>query len=312
MNSWATEFQHIFSGKRIVVTGASGFIGSHLCDALVESGAKVYSFDRIVFQESLYLKYQSRQVDLTNWVQVKTELAEIRPDIIYHLAAIVTAKQDMNLVLPMLQNNLVGTVNLLLSASETGCDRVVLIGSAEETDDSHPGSPYAASKSAANLYAKLFTHVYGLPIVVLRLFMVYGPRQNEEKLIPYSILSLLQNKVPTLSSPEREVDFIYIRDVIRGLLMAGSHPNLENNVIELGTGDAFKIKDVINLISQLLEVNGGPVIISEHNRFEEKNLIVNSDSARTVLGWQPQWSLKDGLVETISWYRQKMEKHGES
>lgn len=314
MNSWVTKFQNDFKNKKVVVTGASGFVGGHLCSALVEVGANVFALDQFISDQIVRLGIPTQQIDLTDLTQAKAIIVKIQPDIIFHLAAFVTARQDINLVLPMLQNNLIATVNVLLSAKETTCERVVLMGSAEDGNlkGDSPTSPYAASKSAANLYGKLFADIYGLPVVTIRLFMAYGPGQNEEKIIPYSILSLLQDKFPEISSPEREVDFIYILDVIHGLLLAGIRPNIANKVFELGTGNVLKIKDVVEMIAKILQKDIDPLSSpSITKRHCEKNLKLTSDSAQNILGWQPNWSLQDGLTETIAWYRMQMEQYNE-
>lgn len=307
MNFWVTEFNNTFADRRIVVTGASGFVGSHLCDALVDLGAKVYGLDLITPEEKHHSQCQTRHVDLADFPLVKAAISEIRPDIIYHLAAMVTAQQDIDLVLPMLRNNLISTVNLLLAANDSNCGRVVIVGSAEEFNEGLSDSPYAASKSAANLYAKMFSRVYGLPVVIVRLFMTYGPRQSADKLIPYSILSFLQNKTPQLSSGERIVDFVYVLDIVGGLLMAGARSNIEGEELELGTGIGIQIKDVIELIAKMMQKKIAPFDKTQLNRWNEKHLVNSSNIAFDLLGWEPHWTLEDGLAETIRWYHAMME-----
>lgn len=311
MNLLVNEFGDIFFGKKILVTGASGFIGSHLCDALVSLGAKVYGLDRISPEKKYISQHQISQVDLTDTQLVKTTISEIAPDIIYHLAAMVTARQEADLILPMLENNLIGTVNLLLAAKDAICHRVIIIGSAEEANNSFPTSPYAASKSAAKMYANMFSEIYGLPTINIRLFMTYGPRQKEDKLIPYTIHSLLKNKTPHLNSPERIVDFIYISDIIRGLLMAGFRSNLEGKELELGTGTGIQITDVIELIAKIMKQSIDSIGKTQLNRLNEKHLVNRSTNTRDLLGWEPRWTLEDGLTETINWYCTHTERNFE-
>ena len=150
MNSWEAEFKNSFVGKRIVVTGSSGFIGGHLCDALIALGADVYGLDRGKRESN----FKSQIIDLVNLDEVRKIIKKTRPEIVFHLASLVTARQDITLVEPMLQNNLLGTVNLLIATKEAACQRIVIMGSAEEADDGYPNSPYAASKAATTLDRK--------------------------------------------------------------------------------------------------------------------------------------------------------------
>jgi len=303
MNSWINEFGDSFSGKRVVVTGVNGFIGGHLRDALIALDAKVYGLDRAGFMNANIPGCQTRTVDLTDLDAIKVVISEIRPNIIYHLASMVTARQDVDLVLPMLQNNLLGTVNLLLAATELDCERLVAVGSAEEPEDGVPNSPYAASKSAAMMYAKMFFQIYALPVVTARLFMTYGPRQQADKLIPYSILSLLQDQIPNLDSGERVVDFVYIMDIIRGLLLAGIRPAVDGKVFEFGSGTGIKIKDAVALLAEMMGNVVQPKVGVQTNRLGEKHFIADPDVAWKSLGWKPLWSLQNGLKETVAWYQ---------
>lgn len=119
---------------------------------------------------------------------VRGVVSKIQPQLIYYLAGMVTARQNLNLVLPMLRNNLVGSVQVLLVATEIGCERMVVVSSSEDLTDGIPTSPYIASKATVSTYARMFYEVYGLPVVVVKSFITYGPRQRSTKLIPYTIL----------------------------------------------------------------------------------------------------------------------------
>jgi len=309
VNTWLDEFGSELAGRRVLITGANGFIGGHLCETLYSLNADVYGLDlanpiRISFPED-----RIRYVDLTDFDTLRTAISEIKPQLIYHLASLVTAKQDISLVLPMLYNNLVSTVHLMLALSEIGCERLVLMSSSEERTEGNPGSPYAAAKAATSKYAGMFFQLYNLPVTTIRLFLAYGPRQNPEKLIPYTIISLLRNQIPSIDSGDRICDFVYVFDVVRGLLRTGIQPGLEGKTVELGTGGGIRIKDMVSVLIDIMHSEVKPQFTALPTRIGEQALISNSNlsSSLALLNWEPRWSLREGLIETVAWYQNKME-----
>lgn len=290
-------------GRTVLVTGATGFIGKHLCRQLVLLGANVHGVARSVGE--MDFACQQWSVDLGDLDAVKNIMSEIKPQVVYHLAGLVTARQECDLVLPMLEANLLGTVNLLLALDGVGCERIVVAGSSEEkgTGPEGPGSPYAAAKLAATQYALMFQRVYSMPVTVAQFFMGYGPGQGVGKLIPYIIDNLLLGKVPEISSGTRVCDFVYVFDLVRGLLKMADCSDIDGKVIELGAGQGIRIDE---LCEQLVEITGSDVrpqfgVLSE--RVNEGVQVANGDVAQQLLQWEPKWSLRDGLVETVQWYQ---------
>ena len=307
MYSWQAEFGDAFAEQKVLVTGATGFIGWHLCEALVALGAEVHALSRAARVQNLVRGCKPWAVDLTNIEAVRASVSKIQPQFIFHLAGMVTARQELNLVLPMLQNNLVGTVHLLLTVAEIGCKRMVVVSSSEEPMDGTPTSPYAAAKVAASMYARMFYRVYGLPVVVVRPFMIYGSRQEPTKLIPYTILALLRGENPHLSSGRRLCDFVYVLDVVRGLLKAGIQPDLESETVDLGTGEGTSVREVVELLVELSGSTARPVFGVLPDRIGERPHIADRDATRRLLDWEPVWSLRDGLTEAVAWYRARVE-----
>lgn len=278
-------------------------MGWHLCKALTAVGAEVHGLSRTACVDNLVPGCEAWAVDLTDIEAVRAALSKIQPQLIYHLAGMVTARQDLDLVLPMLQNNLVGTVHLLLTVAEIGCERMVIVGSSEEPTDGTPTSPYAAAKAAASMYARMFNKVYSLPVVVVRPFMTYGPRQEPTKLIPYTILALLRGESPRLSSGRRVCDFVYVLDIVRGLLKVGVEPDLEGQTLDLGTGKGTSVREVVEFLVELSGSASLPLFGALPDRLDERPQIADRDATRRLLDWEPLWSLRDGLMETIEWYR---------
>jgi nucleoside-diphosphate-sugar epimerase len=304
--SCKADLVEYLSGRRVLVTGATGFIGWHLSEALVGMGAEVHSASRTASSGTVVQGSRHWPVDLGEFEATKGLMAKVRPQLIYHLAGAVTARTKLDLVLPTLRDNLVGTVHLLLAATEIECDRILIVGSSEEPrqglEPRVPGSPYAAAKAAASLYATMFHGVYGLPVVVIRLSMTYGPRQEATKLVPYAILALLGGEYPKLRSGDRVCDFIYVKDVVSGLLRAGIQPGILGEILELGTGRGTAVREMVDL---LVEQTGPAARIIHENEDRPRmgHGTAEIERAQRLLNWQPRWSLWDGLGETLAWYR---------
>jgi nucleoside-diphosphate-sugar epimerase len=304
---FGVDMSNKLSGQRILVTGASGFIGTRLCRLLSNENVEIHALSRIKrFDKENNLRWW--QGDITDITTVRELLHVIKPDIIVHLAAVNYSARDLELVFPTFNVNVVTTINLLMAVTEVGCHRVILIGSLEEPErDAIPSSPYAASKWVCSAYGKMFHLLYQLPIVILRVFMVYGPAQlDSRKLIPSVILSLLQGKAPKISSGERQVDWIYIDDVVYGILEAAHMPNVEGNTIDLGSGILISIRSVVNKIVEIINPRDEPLFGALQDRPFEQIRAADTAIAYAKLGWKPLTSLEKGLEYTVEWFREQL------
>ena len=252
--AWNKEFGDAFRGRRILVSGATGFIGRPLCEALLTLGAEVHGLARCAERSIDGVVRWS--IDLRDAPQVEAACAEIQPQIVFHLAAQVTARQERELIRPMLEHNLLGAVNLLMALTPGLCRRVVFCGSGEEPSGAVrtavPSAPYTAAKTAASLYARMFHQVYRLPVVLVRPFLTYGPWQEATKLIPYTIFKLLRGESPQLSSGNRLCDFIHVSDVMRGMLWAAAQPGIEGETFDLGTGEVVSIRAAVETVARII------------------------------------------------------------
>lgn len=304
--SWGAEFEGALRGRRFLVTGATGFLGRHLCAALRSVGAEVDGLARSARSDLLATGCRCWAVDLRDIAAARQALAQIKPDFIFHLAGMVMGRQEMSLVLPTVEHNLLGSIHMLVAAAEAGCERFVLAGSSEEPlpgeQEDGPASPYAAAKAAA-MYARMFYKLYALPVVTVRLFATYGPWQSADKLIPYAIRTLLRGESPRVQSAERLCDFIYVSDVVRGLLKAAVRPGISGATLELGTGRGTKIREMVELLAHISGSAAKPVFAPLGDRIQESNRTARPEPTRQRLDWEPVWPLQRGLSETVESYR---------
>ncbi len=294
------------SDQKILITDASSFLGNHLCDRLCQIGAEVHAISRRL-QTSTTPNLHWWQSNLEDIEAVEKLLMKIQPDVIFHLSGNVTGAAGAELVLPIYHSLLTSTVNILTVATKIECQRIVVIGSLEEPDSSNhevvPASPYAAAKWASSAYGRMFHQLYQTPVVIARTFMTYGPRQPVHKIIPSVILSLLQNQAPKLASGKREVDWIYVDDVIAGLIAVAQMPNIEGGTFDLGSGMLVPIRQIVENITDLLSAPVQPLFGVLPDRPVEKVTVANISLTQSKLNWQPVTPLNIGLTKTIDWYK---------
>jgi UDP-glucose 4-epimerase len=297
--------------KTILVTGASGFIGSRLIKRLKDTGCVIYALSRHdagAKRDDIYWI----EADVTDMNRLRHVFTNVRPDIVFHLASLVTGNRAINQVEPTLRSNLISTVNLLTLVTEHKCDRLVTIGSMEEPDvnsNDFPGSPYSAAKWAATGYSRMFFRLYNTPVVTATLYMVYGPDQKDTtKLIPYVTNALLQNIAPKLSSGKRDVDWIYVDDVVEGLVQSAVAPGIEGNIIDFGSGQTCTIREVVERIVDLTKPDVMPQFNALADRPLEKTRIANVKLTDSLVKWKPTITLQEGLARTVGWYRENMNK----
>ena len=304
---------------RVLVTGATGFIGSHLAERLaaeeaevtlaVEPGASTANVTGILGKVRVY------EVDLRDGQKVRQLVRECQPSKIYHLAAVGVTEPDVDPRLAV-QVNVLGTLNLLEALRETECDCFVNTGTCYEYGHNAPPmredqmvdpvNAYAASKSAAWLFCNMYHRTRGYPIVTVRPFTAYGPRQSIRVLIPQAILSALRGQDFEMTGGEQTRDFTYVDDVVEGYVRASLSEKAIGQTINLGTGEEHAIKDVVR---KVLELMGNPVrpLIGAlpYRPGEIRRLYADSSKARELLGWQPQVGLDEGLRKTIAWYTEQ-------
>ncbi len=294
------------AGEHVLVTGGTGFIGRHLIQRLLDAEAIVHASTRQATTDHLEAAVVWHQVDLADRDAVKQLFESAKPKIVLHLASHVAGSRDLSLVAPTLRDNLCSTVHLMEAAVQTGCRRFVQVGSLEEPEllDEPPSSPYAAAKAAAATYAALFHHLYDLPVVTARVFMVYGPgHQDEQKLVPYVIRSLLGGQTPSFSSGTRPVDWVYVEDVAEGLIRLATTPGVEGLRIDLGTGELHTVRQMVECLFEAAGTAEKPTFGGLGDRASEQIRRADAQRTRTLLGWAPDKELAQGVAQTFAWFR---------
>ncbi|HVR29246.1 MAG TPA: NAD(P)-dependent oxidoreductase [Thermoanaerobaculia bacterium] len=299
----------------VLATGASGFIGRHLSARLARAGAQVHATSRsgpLAGRDAASgdRGVEWHRLDLGDDAAVRTLVARVKPDVVFHLAGLVKGSRDRALVLPALEANLAATVRLLDAVAEHGSSRFVQIGSLEEPPIDQPpqppASPYAAAKAAATAYCRMYAELYGLPVVIARVFMVYGPGpQDRGKLVPYVIRTLLDGGTPRLSSGTRAVDWVYVEDVAEGLARIASADRVAGQVIDLGSGELVTVADVVRRLYRLAARDDEPRFGSLDDRRLEQIRRADVAATRAALGWAPGVDLDSGLRRTLDWFRRE-------
>ena len=224
-------------GHSILVTGASGYLGTAVIEQLLTIGSRVIGISRT--RPSVVLDHWEA-VDVRDRDRVDDAFRRCKPDLVFHLAGITNASRVIDHVIPSFDANAQGTVAVLEACKRYGCERFLYCGSMEapraQSSDT-PTSPYAASKWVGAVYSSLFHTIFGLPTVILRPFFVYGPgRQPAPKLVPYVVQSYLRKDRPRLSSPQRAMDWVFIDDIVDGFLRAACASSAVGCELDLGTG----------------------------------------------------------------------------
>jgi dTDP-glucose 4,6-dehydratase len=311
--------------SRVLVAGGAGFIGSHIVDRLIKADAEVTVLDNLytgqienVKQHEQNRNFRFVKGDIRSFRLVKKLVKNV--DAVFNLAAVVSVPRSVEK--PLLANdvNVKGTLNLLKASLDSGVKRFIQSSSASVYGDAEalpvqedfapkPLSPYAVSELAAENYTKVFYHVYGLETVCLRYFNVYGPRQTYS---PYSgaitifANQLLHNQPPTiLGDGEQTRDFVFVDDVVSANMFGLTKQSAVGEVFNISAGKATSINKLVQMLQKIMGKTNLNPIHKKPRAGDIRFSYANIEKARRMLGYQPQYSLENGLRKLVEWYVEK-------
>jgi UDP-N-acetylglucosamine/UDP-N-acetyl-alpha-D-glucosaminouronate 4-epimerase len=314
--------KRMLTGSRVLVTGGAGFIGSHIVDRLRDEGAEVGVLDNFSTGDILNLGGGRRgpitvhDNDVRDYEAVRKVVRDYR--VVVHEAALVSVARSVEDPLLVNQVNVDGTLNLLRASVESGVERFVYASSSSAYGDTEalpkresmgtvPSSPYGASKLAAENYCRVFARVYGLKTVSLRYFNVYGPRQKGgfySGVIPTFIRMAREGVPPVVYGDGLQTrDFTFVQDVVDANVLAVASPRIKGGeVYNVAGGRTTTINELALAVARLV---GAPDLVPEHaepRRGDIRASYADVSKAREELGYQPKFSLDQGLAETIAWF----------
>ncbi len=313
-----------FSGKRVLVTGAAGFIGSHLCEALAREGAQVRAFfhyNALGFRgwleaSELASEFEYFPGDIGDGNAVREAVSGC--DMVFHLAALIGIPYSYYAPDSYVRTNVAGTLNVLQAARALGVERVLhtstseVYGTARQVPirEDHPlqgQSPYSASKIGADKMAESFFLSFQTPVITCRPFNTFGPRQSARAVIPTVITQALAGDEVRLGALHPTRDLNYVANTAEGFMAAALGPDSAlGETFNFGFGEEISIGDLARLI---IELTGSKAeIVSDDARVrpgasEVERLIADNAKARDMLGWSPEVGLREGLERTIAWFR---------
>lgn len=310
-----------WKGKKVLVTGSAGFIGSHLTERLLGLGADVSSFIRYNSRDDIGFIKSLKDSEKINVLKGDIrELSTVKEavkgqDVVLHLAASISVHYSMLHPSEVVETNVMGTLNVLNASKDENVEKVVITSSSEvygtalyaPIDEKHPlqaQSPYAASKIAGDKIAESFYNCYNLPVAIIRPFNTFGPRQSTRAVIPSVITqALTQNKI-LIGATNTFRDFTFVGDTVEGFIKMAESPKSVGEVVNIGSGKEISIND---MIKKVVKLTGKDVKIEVEeqrlrpNKSEVMRLLADNKKAKKILGWEPKVSFDEGLKRTIDW-----------
>ena len=304
--------------KRAIVTGGTGFIGANLLPRLLHDGHEVHllirrgcDFRRI---ERKLRNVRLHEIDFCDEETISCVVAEIRPQLIFHLATHNAYSMESDR-LQMVKTNIQGTVNLVEACLKTGFEAFVNAGSSSEyglknhpppeADSLDPNSYYAVTKASATMYCRYTARKYRMNLTTLRLYSVYGPFEEETRLIPSLVRFGLQGNLPPLVNPDVVRDFVFVGDVVDAFITVATTPRQDlGQIYNVGTGVQTSIREVVEVAKRVMNIPDQPKWGSMLNRhWDTKTWVADTRLIQNKLGWRARHTFEDGFKRTVEWFK---------
>lgn len=315
-----------WQNKKVIITGAGGFIGSHLVDELIKRNADVTAFVHYNARNNWGWLENSYSTDTPNFQVIAGDVADMGfvqkavadQDIVFHLAALIGIPYSYSAPESYVNTNIKGTLNIMQASLKADVERIIqtstseVYGTAQYTpiDEHHPlqgQSPYSASKIGADKIAESYYCSFNLPVITARPFNTFGPRQSTRAVIPTIITQALTSDIVKLGSLTPVRDLTFVGDTVQGFLKLAESKKAIGKSINIGTGYGVTMGELANQIIDI--VNPKAKIVCEQERIrpeksEVMKLICDNTLIQKITGWQPQYTLEEGLLPTIEWMKQ--------
>ena len=320
---------NFWNKKRILVTGAGGFIGSHLVERLVAEGASVKAFVRYNSRNDPGLLRQLSPKIFSHMEIIGGDLRDAQAmfshidgcQYVFHLGALISIPYSYLHPAEVAESNFIGTLNVLNACRMAKVERLIHTSTSEvygtalhvPIDESHPlqgQSPYSASKIGADKLAESFYSAFGLPVFTVRPFNTYGPRQSARAVIPTIITQALAQQTINLGNLETTRDFTYVDDTVDGFIKAAEAKDVDGKTFNLGTGKEIKIgtlaENIIEITGSSANIEIDPIRLRPEES-EVFRLLADNSKALQILGWEPKTTIEQGLKKTVEWIKNHLD-----
>lgn len=305
-------------GKKVLVTGGAGFIGSHIVDRYIREGYTVALIDDLStgFKENINSKAKFYPADICDATRMREIFQAEKPDYVNHHAAQIDVRKSVSDPYFDARTNIFGSMNLIIEAVRAGVEKFIYISSGgavygepeslpvDETYPVNPMSPYGVSKHAVEHYLYLYSHNAGLKYTVLRYANVYGPRQNphgEAGVVAIFTEKMLRGESPTIfGTGKQSRDYVYVEDVVQANMLCMESGS--GGIYNLGTGQEASVIELFELLKKIIGFNKEPTYAAARTG-EIERIALDAKKAIRELGWKPQHSLEEGLGKTVAYFR---------
>jgi UDP-glucuronate 4-epimerase len=309
----------------ILVTGGAGFIGSHLAEKLLEYGDKVINLDNFndfydplikrknIIRAELSPRYILVEGDIRDKTLLNHIFTAFKIDTVVHIAALAGVRKSIENPLEYVDVDIKGTVNLLEQSRIHKVKKFIYASTSsvyglnstpfKETDNiKSPISPYAAAKQAGELFCRTYHNLYDIPMVCLRFFTVYGPRQRPEMAIHYFVRMIDEDKeISIFGDGSSSRDYTYVDDIVKGIV-ASIHHNCEFEIFNLGNSNPIRLNDLIDLIEKELGKNAYRVYLRKQSG-DVEHTVADINKSKAILGYEPAVSIEEGIKKFVDWYQ---------